>query len=219
MEMCAEQMSKNMKERGASIPEENDCIFNFHQRILRQNLRLSLAKVELILGRCSTLALLSYEKVDKNFKIYNPNLLKFLHRGSKRLSKGCREPVKKLSLDIDIEEDIDTDSAKSVFNTSEQEIGIKENTDVCLQPNHVQDFENLFKTKDVDRIEDLLNTTLGKNNFNRGYYGKVISRFGSAEDFRLWLVNLTNQPNTRDPDGGLKISYVKVIILREIGVM
>ena len=80
MELCAEKLERFPDK---SL-EHSDCLFNFSLRFVRQNLRVSLAKVELFLGICSGLGLLSFEISGENLKIEMPILLDLLEYDQKK---------------------------------------------------------------------------------------------------------------------------------------
>lgn len=108
VEMCAEKVER----KSGKTLERSDLLFRFRQRIVRQNLRLSLAKVELLLGTCQELALLSYEKIGEEFEIKMPMLLDLLDSDSKK-SRYDRDTVAtRTRLDKDKDKDKEIDKEK-----------------------------------------------------------------------------------------------------------
>jgi hypothetical protein len=79
VEMCVEKLDEKLdaKKEGERLQKE-DCEFDFHQRILRQNLRIGATNLRRMLDQCSTLDLLSYEVNGSVFKIKMPKILKSL---------------------------------------------------------------------------------------------------------------------------------------------
>lgn len=80
VEMCAEKLDKAREEEFT----EEHCKFTFHEKILRQNLRISRTNVELFLGFCAGFSLLSFEITESEIKIYMPKLLESMDRDAKR---------------------------------------------------------------------------------------------------------------------------------------
>lgn len=80
MEICAEKLEK--------IPdkplEDSSCLFNFHERVVRQNLRLSPRNLRKFLEICRRFSLLSYEFSENFLKINMPILLDLLEYDQKK---------------------------------------------------------------------------------------------------------------------------------------
>lgn len=93
MELCAEKLERFPDK----TLESSDCLFNFSLRFVRQNLRVSLAKVQLFLGICSEFGLLSFEISGENLKIEMPILLDLLEYDQKksRQRRACVAPKKR----------------------------------------------------------------------------------------------------------------------------
>lgn len=101
MEMCAEKLEKSSS--------KEDCVFEFHERILRDNLRLSRTNVRRMLDQCATFAMLQYE-IDGTFvKIKMPKLAELLHRDLKvarqRPGKSAAAPLLDTDKELDKEKD------------------------------------------------------------------------------------------------------------------
>jgi len=88
MEICAEKLERNPNK----TLESSDCLFEFHERIVRQKLKISLAKLEHFLGICQGFGLLSYEFHGKFLKISMPMLLDLLEYDQKK-SRTRTAPV------------------------------------------------------------------------------------------------------------------------------
>lgn len=80
VEMCAEKLVKTSEEEFG----ESHCIFGFHEKILRQNLRISRKNLELFLGYCQGFSLLSFKKSESFIEIAMPKLMESLDRDTKR---------------------------------------------------------------------------------------------------------------------------------------
>lgn len=110
VEMCVEKLDEKFDAKNAGERlTESDCEFEFHQRILRQNLRVSATNLRKILDICGTFALLAYQ-IDGNIvKIKMPNILKSLERTKKKDVRSTSEVQKNdvLDKDIDIDKDVD----------------------------------------------------------------------------------------------------------------
>jgi hypothetical protein len=106
LEMCAAKLEK---ERHEELTDAH-CQFRFNERLLREKLRLSSAKVELMLNQCSTLDLLSFSKIKDEFNIQMPKLLESLDRQSKRARPERGQSVPK---------DKDKDKDKDIYAVDE----------------------------------------------------------------------------------------------------
>jgi len=85
VEMCTEKLDEKLdaKKTGERL-SESDCEFDFHQRILRQNLRVSATNLRKILEVCRTSGLLAYEIDGSLVRISMPKILKSLERTKKK---------------------------------------------------------------------------------------------------------------------------------------
>lgn len=102
VEMCAEKLDKNPSEEFT----ESHCNFTFHEKILRQNLRLSKGKLETFLGFCQGFSLLFFKKSESLYEIGMPKLLESLDRDTKRArTERAMAAPKKKKEDKDKEED------------------------------------------------------------------------------------------------------------------
>lgn len=107
VEMCVEKLDEKLDVKNAGERlTESDCEFEFHQRILRQNLRVSPTNLRKILDICGTFGLLSYEIAGDSVKISMPKILKSLERTKKKDVKSTSNSRPNDVLDK--EEDIDT---------------------------------------------------------------------------------------------------------------
>lgn len=88
VEMCAEKLEQKQDK---SL-ESSDCLFSFHQRIVRQNLRISLTNLRRLLDICQTFGLLSFEFRGTSIEIKMPMLLDLLEYDQKK-SRARRAQV------------------------------------------------------------------------------------------------------------------------------
>ena len=110
VEMCAEKIDEKLDAKGAGARlTKEDCEFDFHQRILRQNLRLSPTNLRKMLDICGTFDLLSYEIDGNNVKIKMPNILKALERTKKKDVKSTSEGRPNDVLDKEEDKDKEVD--------------------------------------------------------------------------------------------------------------
>lgn len=79
-ELCAKKFEKGKSEEVS----EDHLRFTFHERILREKLRMRSTKVELFLNYCATLDLLQVHKNSEEFHFYFPKLLESMDRDSRR---------------------------------------------------------------------------------------------------------------------------------------
>ncbi len=75
-----------------------------HERLLREKLRLSRAKLERFLHQCSTLDTLSFKKVKDEYHFYAPKLLEIMDRDSKKARPERGHVAPKIKIE-DKEED------------------------------------------------------------------------------------------------------------------
>lgn len=103
MEMCAEKLEKPHE----GMVDETSCQFEFTQRIVRQNLRISLGKVREMLDICQGFDLLSYNIDGESVKIKMPILLDLLDYDSKksRQRRASVAPEQRLDTYVDTEAD------------------------------------------------------------------------------------------------------------------
>jgi hypothetical protein len=108
-EMCAEKLEKPAE--GDPELSESDCVFNFHRRVVQQNLRLRPAAVERLLDSCQTSGLLSFVLDGNQIQISMPILLNLLDRDSKRArhTRAKNAAPNGIDIDTDKEEDKDTE--------------------------------------------------------------------------------------------------------------
>lgn len=110
VEMCVEKLDEKFDTKNAGERlTESDCEFEFHQRILRQNLRVSPTNLRKILDICGIFGLLSHEFNENTVKIKMPNILKSLERTKKKdvRSTSNERPNDVLDKDIDKDKDVD----------------------------------------------------------------------------------------------------------------
>lgn len=118
VEMCAEKLEKD--DKGLT---DADCLFSFHVRVVRQNLRISPINLRHLLGICATNGLLSFELSGNSLQISMPILLDLLDHNTKkaqltRKKYAIKSPLDK-EIDKDKEIDEDKDKDKEIDLTSE----------------------------------------------------------------------------------------------------
>jgi len=106
MEICSEKLEKNSDK----CLEEADLLFSFHQRILRQNLKISLANLRKLLNICQTFGQISYEEDGNIFKIKTPILLDLLEYDQKRPRKQRASAAIKTRLEEETEKEQEKDT-------------------------------------------------------------------------------------------------------------
>lgn len=115
MEICAKKLEKKEDCELAM----NDCRFAFHERKVREKLRMRSTKVELFLNYCSTLDLLLFTKVDDEFHFYIPKLLEFMDRDSKRARHKRGDSAPKIE---DIDKDKEYISIGEIWNSKTKDL-------------------------------------------------------------------------------------------------
>lgn len=115
-ELCAEKLDVSSENL-----DESSTIFKFHQRIVRQKLRISLAKLERLLSVCQGNGLLSFHFYESFVEIKMPILLDLLDRDAKnarlRRAKNAQKPRLDKELELDLEEEKNKKEKKN-YNTS-----------------------------------------------------------------------------------------------------
>lgn len=111
MEMCGEKLEQ--------VPDRKldkvDCVFSFHTRIVRQNLRISSVKLRQLLDVCGANGLLSFEFSGSSLKIFAPILLDLLDADSKK-ARTTRETFamkSRLEKEEEKEKEIEKENAKT----------------------------------------------------------------------------------------------------------
>ncbi len=123
VEMCVEKVGEKLDSKGPGYRlNKDDCEFEFHQRILRQSMRVSLTNLKRILDECSTLDLLSYEMNENIVKIKMPKILKSLERTKKKDVKFTSNERPNDVLDIEENKD-----------KNKEDIDWNYEAEVCLQ--------------------------------------------------------------------------------------
>lgn len=111
MELCAEKLEK--------IPDKNlessDCLFEFHERVVRQNLRISQAKLKKLLNICQGFGLFTFDFSGNILKISMPMLLDLLEYDQKKTRHRRASVVNPARLEA--EEDTDTDTEEYKKNS------------------------------------------------------------------------------------------------------
>jgi len=51
------------------------------------------------------------------------------------------------------------------------------------------------------------------------YEKRILDKFGTAEDFRIWLEDVINAKNARDETGKVRPRYLSVALLKQIGML
>ncbi len=111
VELCAKRFEKPANRE--AIPA--DCVFSFHERLLREKFHLRSTKVQLLLNYYATSNLLSVTRSEDEFRIVMPKLLEYLDRDAKK-ARQKPEPVAPEAgqeEDKDKEEDIYADGPLS----------------------------------------------------------------------------------------------------------
>lgn len=109
VEMCAEKLEKD--EQGLT---EADCLFSFHTRIIRQNLRISPTNLRRLLDVCAANGLLSFELSGNSLQIKMPILLNLLERNTKKAQQTRIESARNTHLDKDKDKDVDKEEEKDI---------------------------------------------------------------------------------------------------------
>ena len=215
MELCAEKLER--------FPDKNlensDCLFNFSLRFVRQNLRISLAKVELFLGFCSDLGLLSFEISGENLKIEMPILLDLLEYDQKksRQRRATIAPEKRHDRAYNRTEYNITDDVVAKTPTPIQKSFVNKNTS---NHNSVHKFEALFKPENEEfkKIIDELEIK-SMPSLKRMIPQIAESYEYNHESFRSWCVSVINSNSMKNIENvNDRARYFVAAIKREIGV-
>lgn len=117
MEICAEKLEKTPDR----TLEDADCSFRFHQRVVRQNLRISPAKLERLLGVCQANGLLSFQFIGNELEIKMPMLLELLDYDSKKSRQRRASVAPGSRLDTYTDKDTDTEPHTDTESETEKE--------------------------------------------------------------------------------------------------
>lgn len=94
-------------------------IFCFHEKILKENLRISRKKVGVFLEFFQTLHLLSFKKVGEIFEIEMPKLRSIMDNHSKNL----QATNKRLASNLPLDKDKDKEKEKDIYSENKKSIG------------------------------------------------------------------------------------------------
>jgi len=146
MEMCAEKLEKSLS--------KEDCVFEFHERILRDNLRLSRTNVRRMLDLCATFAMLSYETDGTFVKIKMPKLAELLHPDLKRARQrpGRIQAASRLDLELELNKEEEVAAVVAPVEIVKQE----QHKTVLTKPAWYSTFEAQFE--DLSFHEEAMRT-------------------------------------------------------------
>jgi hypothetical protein len=103
-ELCAEKLDP----KDGNL-DESDATFQFHQRIVRQKLRISGANLRRLLDVCAANGLLGYQFSGNTIQISMPILLNLLDRDTINARKTRAKSAEKSRLDKDLDKEKDKD--------------------------------------------------------------------------------------------------------------
>jgi len=106
-EMCTEKLDGS----GANL-EESAATFQFHDRIVRQNLRISPVNLRRLLGACAANGLLSFQFTGNTLEIKMPILLNLLDRDQKKARSERGRSAEKARLDKERDKERDKDKER-----------------------------------------------------------------------------------------------------------
>lgn len=102
VEMCVEKLDPSVER---SI-EKGDCLFKFHSRVVRQNLRISPANLRRLLDICAANGLLSFQFSGNSLELSMPILLNLLDSDSKKARQTREKNATKSRLEKEKEKEI-----------------------------------------------------------------------------------------------------------------
>lgn len=199
VELCMEKLTKDRDEEFTDA----HCHFRFTARTLKNAFRVNRAKVESMLNHFSTLALLSLEVDDQEFKIHMPKLLEYLDRDSKRTRP--RRGLARIKIE---------DKDKEVVVRGQN--GEREVSDAKRQ-------EARFRlAKEIREVEELLAPMfdgLVPPALKRRIPDMLIFCDGNLEEVHKVLEDLYQSPKIRGEGlNGSKASYVAAAIANRFGL-
>ena len=150
MEICAEKIEKT-----ENPLNENDCIFTFNTRIIRQNLRISLTNLRHFLDICHGFGLLSYEFSGNSVQISMPILLNLLEKNIKKVPRKVLKSSQKVPLDKDKDKDKEYNIINDIIVGSDREKTLSKPTS--------SKNSNFFKFKITDSFSVELPEQLAKS--------------------------------------------------------
>lgn len=185
VEMCAEKLNRKVD----SELSEDDCIFTFHERILRQNLRVSPTNLRRLLDICRTNGLISFEFSGKSVQIKMPILLDLLDYDSKKSRKGRSVVAHEIAPRIE---------QNRIYNTSND---VFEVCDISELWN--QNCKNLPKVQKLNETRKKKIKKLWLSNPSEEYWISLINKItesdflsGRKTNWKAnfdWFINETNQ--------------------------
>lgn len=158
-EMCAEKLEK----KGHESLTDSDCLFNFHQRIVRQNLRISAANLRRLLDICAEVGLLSFEFSGNSLQISMPILLNLLDRDSISARKTRANSAKKTRLDKEEDKDKDKDKEEEIYISSEPTKSVAEEAKNPRLPALVKSSEKPIRAVSKIRLTESVEVDVAKD--------------------------------------------------------
>lgn len=104
-----QEICTNKLQKPDNVLSEADCTFRFHQRLIRDKLRLNQTKMVRLLDICSVLGQLSYKLDGNMIEIKMPILLKLLDRDTKKARQQRATDAQLCRLDIELDKDKESD--------------------------------------------------------------------------------------------------------------
>lgn len=213
MEMCTEKLEKKWDKN----LEDSDCLFEFHQRIVRRNLRISQTNLGRLLDICQGFGLLSFRIIGDIIEIKMPILLDLLESDQKK-SRRCSVRIAPATrLESKLELNVDVDVVQNTPSTNAENSLVKEN---MHKHNSTRKFDDMFKPeilefkKIIDELEIKSMPSLRRiiPDIARSYEYK-------SEDFKSWCLAVINSNSIKNIDNANdRARYFVAAIKREIGL-
>jgi hypothetical protein len=126
--LCAEKLEVK---RGQTV-SPLDCVFNFHERTLRSEFRLTWAKVEQCLWLYQTLELLAFTQDQTTVTISMPKLLECLERGQR--NKTSSQNFASQEKEEEKEEEKDKEQEEELAKPTQRKVVFKIHPDLAGDP-------------------------------------------------------------------------------------
>lgn len=215
MEMCTEKLEKKWDKK----LEDSDCLFEFHQRVVRRNLRISPTNLGRLLDICQSFGLLSFRIVGDIIEIKMPILLDLLESDQKK-SRRCSvriAPESRLESELKLELNVDVDAELKLLKdvTTTEKPLLKENT---LRSNSAQRFDDSYKPEVLEfrKIIEELGITSSPS-LKRMVPDIARSYEFNVEDFRTWCRDILNSDYfSRISDNGKRTRYFIAALKDEV---
>lgn len=202
VEMCVEKMDQ----KSDRTLEEADCLFSFHQRVVRQNLRISPTNLRQLLDICQTFGLFTFQFSGNTLEISMPIILDLLEYDQKK-SRARRAQIAPQSR-------LEKSRVEKNRTDQNREDVVAEKT--AAAESSVKLFNDRFNPEYQKVLKMMGRSALGLS--LKRHVGKILERFETCENFAQWVADAEERFKKSKTSLSQK-GWLEIAIKSEIGVM